>query len=117
LDCAILVTGLSGWGMLHTTVFYTDLFTLVPIVLCLIISPILLLGLRNKRQVPIPETKKVSLDDDRYWRLGVIYFNREDPSLMVNKRFGIGRTFNFGNPIAWIILAALVIFIIIRATR
>ncbi|MCX4751012.1 DUF5808 domain-containing protein [Kitasatospora sp. NBC_01287] len=38
-------------------------------------------------------------DDDRYWRAGgLFYVNRQDPSLLVAKRFGIGWTVNFGNP-------------------
>ncbi|MBC8931734.1 Clp protease ClpA, partial [Escherichia coli] len=29
-------------------------------------------------------------DDDSFWKAGVIYFNRNDPALFVEKRFGIG---------------------------
>lgn len=39
---------------------------------------------------------------DRYWRLGVFYFNRDDPAVIVEKRFGIGYTFNFARPASWI---------------
>ncbi|GAA5019322.1 DUF1648 domain-containing protein [Actinopolymorpha pittospori] len=38
-------------------------------------------------------------DDDRYWRLaGTLYINRDDPAILVQKRVGIGWTFNLGNP-------------------
>ena len=40
-------------------------------------------------------------DDDRFWKMGFIYFNRDDPALMVPKRFGIGYTINMGNSISW----------------
>jgi len=40
------------------------------------------------------------LADDAHWLLGVMYVDRTDPSLMVESRWGIGYTFNFGNPIA-----------------
>jgi len=46
----------------------------------------------------------VGRDDDRFWTLGQIYVNRDDPALMVGKRFGVGWTLNFGNPTAWLIL-------------
>jgi uncharacterized membrane protein len=113
-NCAFLMSALSGWGIVQSTGSFTDLFTLGPIVICLIIAPILLLGLRSHQRIPSADSRKVSLDDDRYWKLGVFYFNRQDPSLMVNKRFGIGRTLNFGNPLTWVLLAGLIIFILIR---
>jgi uncharacterized membrane protein len=45
---------------------------------------------------------------DKYWKLGLIYINRNDPALFVEKRFGIGFTLNFGHPGAWVFLAVLV---------
>lgn len=42
--------------------------------------------------------------EDRLWKLGVFYFNRNDPAVMVERRFGIGYTVNFGHPVAWIIV-------------
>ncbi len=45
---------------------------------------------------------------DDAWKAGLFYFNREDPALFVEKRFGIGYTFNFGNPWSWVLLALLV---------
>jgi uncharacterized membrane protein len=47
-------------------------------------------------------------DDDRFWRGGLFYVNRDDPALMVAKRFGVGWTLNFGNRVAWLVLFALV---------
>ncbi len=46
---------------------------------------------------------------DQYWKLGVIYFNPNDAALFVEKRFGVGYTLNFGNRIAWLILAAILV--------
>jgi uncharacterized membrane protein len=45
---------------------------------------------------------------DKYWKLGLIYVNRDDPALFVEKRFGIGYTLNFGHPGVWVFLALLV---------
>jgi uncharacterized membrane protein len=41
---------------------------------------------------------------DRYWKLGVFYFNRDDSALLVEKRFGLGYSLNFARLTAWIIL-------------
>jgi len=43
----------------------------------------------------------VNRDDDRYWKLGVFYFNPEDPALFLEKRFGVGWTINWARPAAW----------------
>ena len=37
------------------------------------------------------------LADDRHWKMGVFYVNRDDPAVLVEKRFGVGYTVNFGN--------------------
>lgn len=41
---------------------------------------------------------------DRYWKLGIFYFNRDDPAVLVEKRFGLGYSLNFARPTAWIIV-------------
>ena len=47
-------------------------------------------------------------DDDHYWKAGLIYVNRNDPALLVGKRFGVGWTLNVANPRAWLLLAVIV---------
>ncbi|HEX6518489.1 MAG TPA: DUF5808 domain-containing protein [Streptosporangiaceae bacterium] len=47
-------------------------------------------------------------DDDRFWKAGLLYVNRDDPAIMVGARFGVGWTLNFGNPSAWLIIAGIV---------
>lgn len=43
---------------------------------------------------------------DAAWKLGLIYYNPEDPALWLEKRFGVGYTLNFGRPAAWWIIGA-----------
>ena len=50
----------------------------------------------------------VDRDDDRLWKAGLLYVNRDDPAVMVGSRFGVGWTFNLGNPVAWLIIAGIV---------
>ena len=40
------------------------------------------------------------LADNTHWVWGLFYINRDDPSLMLESRFGIGYTVNYGNRIA-----------------
>jgi uncharacterized membrane protein len=42
-------------------------------------------------------------------RRGVIYMNPADPRLIVPKTWGVGWTFNFARPIAWVILGLLLL--------
>ncbi len=58
---------------------------------------------------PTAGSKVQPVDDDRYWKLGSIYFNPQDPSIFVEKRFGIGWTMNFAHPVGWIVLGGIVI--------
>lgn len=44
---------------------------------------------------------------DRCWKLGVFYYNPEDPAMIVQQRFGMGQSLNFGNPWAWVFLAVV----------
>lgn len=44
---------------------------------------------------------------DRAWKLGLIYFNPEDPALFVEKRFGVGYTVNFARPGAWLFIGSI----------
>jgi len=44
-----------------------------------------------------PAETAVDRIDDRFWKLGAIYVNPDDPSLFVEKRFGVGWTINLGN--------------------
>ena len=56
------------------------------------------------------------LADNSRWVLGVFYVNRDDPSIFVEKRFGIGYTMNFGNPKAialFLALLAVIAFVVV----
>lgn len=44
------------------------------------------------------------LADDSHWVWGMFYVDRDDPSIMVEKRFGIGYSLNYGNRTAVLIL-------------
>lgn len=60
------------------------------------------------------------LADNERWILGAFYVNRDDPSIFVEKRFGIGYTINLGNPKAVLLLVGffllIAIFIVMALT-
>lgn len=64
------------------------------------------------------ESDELAQDDDAHWLLGSIYCNREDPSIFVPKRFGVGWTMNIGSRTTWILIVLLVVitFVFVWAT-
>lgn len=62
------------------------------------------------------DTPFLSRNEDEYWKAGLFYINRNDASIIVEKRFGIGWTVNLGNPLSWIIVFGLITLVIIALT-
>jgi hypothetical protein len=54
---------------------------------------------------------------DANWIGGLIYRNPNDPALLVPRRFGPGFTLNFGNWMAWVVTAALVVMCTVTLWR
>lgn len=54
---------------------------------------------------------------DHCWKAGIFYFNREDPALLVERRFGLGYTLNFAHRTAWLISAAIAAVFAFLLTR
>ena len=52
-------------------------------------------------------------NDDRSWKLGVFYYNSEDPHVLVRKRMGIGWTLNMARPISWAYLLVPIALVIV----
>ncbi|MCX7521830.1 DUF1648 domain-containing protein [Microbacterium sp. STN6] len=52
---------------------------------------------RDARTSDVDPTPSDAPDDDRFWKLGLFYVNRNDPAFLVPKRFGIGWTINLGS--------------------
>jgi uncharacterized membrane protein len=61
---------------------------------------------------PAARDEALSTDDDALWKGGVVYVSRDDPSVMVPKRFGVGWTLNWGNWRSW---AVTVVFVALTA--
>ncbi len=55
----------------------------------------------------------ITTDDDKFWKAGVFYFNPDDPSMFVPKRFGIGWTGNFARPGIWIFLVGIIVLCVL----
>ena len=52
-----------------------------------------------------------AVDDDEHWKGGLFYVNRDDPALVVPRRFGLGWTVNLGRPAGIALMVALLLVI------
>jgi len=109
LETKFLMTELVYLGIVRNMQAGATVITVLIILLVIALFAAFFRMARNKKP------SGAVLDDDDKWVLGRIYFNPSDPSLFVEKRNGIGRTVNFGRPAAWIIFAAIVLFIVFKA--
>lgn len=117
----LLVTMLLSYFQL--TMIHSNLFSgmkfLIPfafLVLVLIGTIIFALKVgRTDKGDPVSVEESITdIDEDRYWKGGLFYFNKNDPSIFVEKRFGVGWTLNMANPIGYfIVLIPLVIILLI----
>ena len=89
------------------------IYSVTPAILILVLVLVVYAGQSgNRLKSEKNKHDVIDKDDDKYWKLGSIYVNKEDPSLFVDKRFGVGLTLNFGNYKSWLILIGFFVFII-----
>lgn len=62
------------------------------------------------------EWQEEEIDDDKYWKWGMIYYNPNDPTVFVEKRVGIGWTLNMATIQGKIYTIGLLVFIIVIIT-
>lgn len=111
--------------LLQLTILYDNIFSdhlvfLIPIIITLslligaIFFTIKLERLNRGAEGDEQDTKEISsFDGDSYWKGGLFYFNKSDPSIFVEKRFGVGWTLNFANPIGYVIVFLPMLIIIL----
>ena len=107
LAIAVAQAALSG----HTTIDWALWLTIGVVVV--VLGGAILIGLTTgqggSRLARITQNGQNTTDrmDDRYWKLGGIYANPNDPSIFVERRFGLGWTINVSNPRALLMMLAL----------
>jgi uncharacterized membrane protein len=105
IDLGLLASSLVMWTATVTS--WAPLVVVLPILAGVVVAVVVLA--RNNREPDRGEedTGLTHRDDDKYWRGGLFYVNRDDHALWVPRRFGIGWTVNLGNPRAAIFLAGI----------
>jgi uncharacterized membrane protein len=105
--------------MIHPDLFDGTIMVVTPIIfLVLVLAGTIAFAVKvgPSDKLPVEDTieKITDYDEDSHWYGGLFYFNKNDPSIFVEKRFGAGWTINYGNPIGYLIflvpLAAILLF-------
>ncbi len=101
---------LYGWSINKVNIIsLTVIF--ITVIVFLVISYKIGQGGKNIKIKKIDE--EIYRDDDKHWLLGNFYYNKNDPSIFVEKRIGIGWDVNLGNPIGMIIMILPIILVLV----
>ena len=108
---SLLFSAIGGFPLLNNPTQWIPLFMAG----CLLASLSLVIVVVY-RSIRIPETVALAshqTTDNRFWKADLLYYNPGDTAVMVPKRDGLGYTMNFARPIAWIVIAGLLLVAVI----
>lgn len=129
-----LIMALAGWFgsrrsrarrnmlglMIGVQYFLAVLFSLIalqaplgiPVAVVALAPPAMLIPLimvmRNLMATP---SEPMDSTPNECWRAGVIYYNPDDSTVVVQRRMGLGYTLNFASPWSWVLMLGLVLII------
>ena len=79
------------------------------------VSVLLIIGSSDREDFDEVNKCEDYRDDDDNWIWGMFYFNKNDPTFMIEKRIGIGYTVNFANKKSWVLFGFIIVFIILMS--
>lgn len=118
----MLIGGLALTGILGVLMMLlmTDLVSPLPVIMIIVVVALaftaaviavsLAYGQSGSRLARrMSEAEGMLIDDDAHWKCGVFYCNKDDASLFLPKRFGIGWTLNWARPAAWVVVISFLL--------
>jgi uncharacterized membrane protein len=109
IDLGMLGASLLMWT--GTVTSWAPLVIVLPTLTAVVAAVVVMARNNRVRNEGEVDTGLTHRDDDKYWKGGLIYVNREDHALIVPRRFGLGWGLNFGNPRVVMLLAGVVALI------
>jgi uncharacterized membrane protein len=107
IDLTLLLSALQRWQVYRLPSYGTAL-VLLPVALGLIAFLTTAVRAGRRRARACGTANATDRDDDRFWKAGLVYVNRDDPAILVNARFAFGWTANLGNPTARLLVAGII---------
>jgi uncharacterized membrane protein len=108
-DTSLLLVALSNWQILRLSGPETVLIAVPFAAGLLFLATTMARAAKDASTGARPGAGVAGRDDDRLWKAGMIYVSRADPAVVVPARVGFGWTLNFGNRLAWLVAAAIVL--------
>lgn len=103
-----MFTKIPVWVTIFTPMFLVLVILVYAIVLSIKTGQS---GNRLKNEDSPNAASEITRDDDSYWKLGSLYYNKEDPAVFVEKRFGVGWTINWARWQSWLFIVVIIAFI------
>lgn len=101
----------TNWSILYSDATLSMLYS-IPIFLLLTFGSVYYYMKRSKalnEQFKKLDSLESEPSDDEHWKWGLFYYNKDNPELFIEKKFGIGWTVNFARPGIWIFLFIVVV--------
>lgn len=96
IDLGMLGSSLLMWT--GTVTPWAPLVIVLPILTAAVVAVVILARNSRERNDAEEDTGLIHRDDDKHWRGGLFYINREDHALVVPRRFGLGWTLTSAIP-------------------
>jgi uncharacterized membrane protein len=107
VDLTLLLGSLQTWQLLRLSRGVGTLVELLPAALGLAAFLATAIRAGRLRARTAGAAEAADRDDDRFWKAGIVYVNRDDPAVLVSARFAYGWTANLGNPLSWLLIAGV----------
>jgi uncharacterized membrane protein len=107
VDLTLLLAALQLWQIVRLS-GGGDVLVLVPFGLGLVAFFCAVVRAGALRAGAAGGSTATDRDDDRFWKAGIVYVNRDDPAVLVGARVAYGWTVNFGNPSAWLLIVGFI---------
>ncbi|MBQ9006772.1 MAG: hypothetical protein IJ092_10435 [Atopobiaceae bacterium] len=111
VTASLILASSLGMVSMASAAVITTVITLAFVAMITIVS--LVMGQSGSRLFADTSSAGITRDDDDHWLLGTIYCNRNDPSIFVPKRFGIGWTSNIARWETWALVAGIVVLTVL----
>ena len=103
--CWLYISWLSaGFSFCVLLLYISELAFLIAMSIFILVILAVVVGIefkirKEQQRLNKEQPSEILMDEDDYWRYGIVYYNKNDSNLMVNSRIGMGVTTNFAHPV------------------
>lgn len=120
LVAGLLCTAVCGLGMALAMIGVVSMGMAVMVIIgvaVLVTAGSLVVGVKygqsGSRVFRMESSGALLVDDDRFWKLGMLYYNPDDASLFLPQRSGLGWTVNWARPAVWAMVVGFALVVVV----